>query len=254
MIDSPSLQTELKAATWYAGQVDGIFGPATRAARDNAVRAYVGSPYDQWPEPRREIAAAQWVFRRHKLPVGAIDGVAGPNTLYALELWQNALRDKPGPDVESIWPRQKDMARFYGTPGTNHVLLDLPYPMRLAWDTGTVVKRITINSKCAESAGRALSAALDHYGYDRIVALGLDLFGGCYENRKMRGGSALSTHAFACALDINPLANQLRWTSARAAMAKADCAAFLDAWEKEGWISLGRARNYDWMHIQAARL
>ena len=25
-------------------------------------------------------------------------------------------------------------------------------------------------------------------------------------------------------------------------------------WEDEGWISLGRRRNFDWMHIQAARL
>ena len=25
-------------------------------------------------------------------------------------------------------------------------------------------------------------------------------------------------------------------------------------WESEGWVSLGRLRNFDWMHIQAAKL
>jgi hypothetical protein len=70
----------------------------------------------------------------------------------------------------------------------------------------------------------------------------------------MRGGSSLSTHAFACALDINPEQNQLRWGSDKAKMAHSDCKAFLDAFETQGWISLGRERNFDWMHIQAARL
>ena len=25
-------------------------------------------------------------------------------------------------------------------------------------------------------------------------------------------------------------------------------------WEEEGWVSLERQRNFDWMHVQAARL
>ena len=25
-------------------------------------------------------------------------------------------------------------------------------------------------------------------------------------------------------------------------------------WEEEGWVSLGRTKNPDWMHVQAAKL
>jgi hypothetical protein len=37
-------------------------------------------------------------------------------------------------------------------------------------------------------------------------------------------------------------------------MAQPEYAPFLDLWEAEGFVSLGRARNFDWMHVQAARL
>lgn len=87
-----------------------------------------------------------------------------------------------------------------------------------------------------------------------IRALGLDLFGGCLNVRAMRGGKALSMHSWGIAIDVDPEHNPLRWGRDKARMAGPDYAPFLDIWESEGWISLGRERNYDWMHVQAARL
>ncbi len=258
MIDTRSIQSALKAAGFYQGDVDGNFGNVSRAARDAALRA-AGVKIDGWPHSRLMIALNQWVMTNAAIDVGPIDGLAGPSTEHGLEQWQNALRDTT-PKAAAIrhmpttFPRQKDMLEFYGEPGTGHTRLTLPYPMRIAWDTGATVKSIFIHEKCADSAGRAFARAFDHYGYEKLKALGLDLFGGCFNNRKMRGGSSLSTHAFACALDIDPANNQLRWGADRAKMASPKCAAFLDAFEAEGWISLGRERNFDWMHLQAARL
>jgi hypothetical protein len=154
-----------------------------------------------------------------------------------------------------LFPTQADCQRFYGAPGTNHMLLTLPYEM--TYDDGkkiSVVKRITINKKCADSAFRALTQISKEYNAADRKALGLSIFAGCFNNRPMRGGSQPSMHAYACAIDFDPARNQLKWGRDKARLAKPDCEAFWKAWEAEGWLSLGRARNFDWMHVQAARL
>jgi len=58
----------------------------------------------------------------------------------------------------------------------------------------------------------------------------------------------------AVALDWDPAHNQLNWGRGRASLAASSYDFWWQAWEEEGWVSLGRSRNYDWMHVQAARL
>ncbi len=151
----------------------------------------------------------------------------------------------------NAWPLQKDCRKFYGTPGTNQTLMTLPYPF---YYDGRKLTRITINKRCAESAERALVKIRDTYSAGDLSTLGLNIFSGCYNNRAMRGGTELSMHAFACAIDFDANRNQLKWGRDRARLARPDCLPFWQAWEAEGWVSLGRARNFDWMHVQAARL
>jgi len=98
-----------------------------------------------------------------------------------------------------------------------------------------------------------LSGVLAHYGQAEIRRLRLDLFGGCYNYRRMRGGSAWSTHAWGIALDFDPDRNQLSWGRDKASFAKAEFDKWWEIWENEGWTSLGRTKNYDWMHVQATR-
>jgi hypothetical protein len=151
------------------------------------------------------------------------------------------------------WPRQRECSSFYGKPGTGHTMLIPPYPMVLAWDPQVSVPRFTINKKCADSAKRVLTKALAHYGEQKIRDLGLHLFGGCFNNRPMRGGSALSMHAYACAIDFDPARNQLKWNHKRARLAKPDAVRWWEFWEEEGWRSLGRKFDYDFMHVEAVR-
>lgn len=261
MMDTRSIQTLLARARFLKqSDIDGVSGKGTRAAGLAAIRA-LGVNASLWPRDRQDAAIGQWALRAAGFDPGMIDGRVGSDTKLALERWQNASRDKSVrapeiahlPTASSVWPRQRDMAKFYGAPGTGHVLMPLPYPMVLAWDPDTEVNRITIHGKCAASATRVFTRVLEHYGMDAIRAQNLDRFGGCFAHRPMRGGSQLSTHAFACALDLDPENNQLRWGRDRAHMARPENQFFVDAWRAEGWVSLGVERNFDWMHFQAAR-
>jgi len=70
----------------------------------------------------------------------------------------------------------------------------------------------------------------------------------------MRGGNSWSMHSWGIAIDFDASRNQLRWGREKAVLAKPVYDAWWKAWEDEGWVSLGQERNYDWMHVQAARL
>lgn len=258
MIDDRALQRALATTGHYGGAIDGHYGDASRrAARQSLIGE--GLAIADWIDPRCRIALGQSLMAGAGIETGTIDGLAGPQTRIALEKWQDRLRGATPRAAEvahqpAVFPRQKDVRAFFGKPGQHQVRLALPFPMRLAWDTDTVIRHFSIHEKAHDGAARAFSRIQNHYGDAALCDLGLDLFGGCLNVRKMRGGNAMSMHSWGIAIDFDPAHNALRWGRDRARMAQPQYAAFLDIWEEEGWISLGRERNYDWMHVQAARL
>jgi hypothetical protein len=58
------------------------------------------------------------------------------------------------------------------------------------------------------------------YGIEKIKALQLDDFGGCFNYRKMRGGTQLSLHSWGVAIDLDPDRNLLKETSKTARFAR----------------------------------
>jgi hypothetical protein len=154
------------------------------------------------------------------------------------------------------WPKQNftSMTAFYGPVGENITQIQLPYEMYLAWDEKAKVKKISCNEKCSQSLHRIFEQTLKTYGLKDIQKLKLNSFGGCVNVRKMRGGSAWSIHSWGAAVDLDPDRNLLKWGRDRAVFAKKEYEPFWKIVENEGWTSLGRARNFDWMHFQAANL
>lgn len=140
----------------------------------------------------------------------------------------------------------------YGKPGTesNLVNIKLPYPMRIAWDTKTTVKTMRCHKLVADKFTAVFNDLLLHYGLPKLQELGIDLFGGCYNFRQMCGGSDWSRHSWGIAIDLDPSRNQLKWGKDRAVFAKPEYKAMIDIFYKHGFISLGRERNYDWMHFE----
>jgi hypothetical protein len=146
------------------------------------------------------------------------------------------------------------LIRFYGEVGQNQTRVHVPYTHRLSWEKTTRVNSFSCHEKVHDSLLRVLNRVLDHYGPERIRELQLDLWGGCLNVRKMRGGTRWSMHSWGIALDYDPERNQLKWGRDRAAFAKPEYDRWWQFWEEEGWVSLGRSRNFDWMHLQAAKL
>jgi hypothetical protein len=223
------IQQRLTELGIFQGKTDGIMGPKTRAA----IRGFQ---------------------RIHKLDD---DGIVGPKTY--MVLFQHIIADRldlgsPKAAPNSPWPHQTGCMEFYGPVGSNQVRIEVPYPLVIAWDKRKTVRRVSVHTKVATSSIQVLTRVLDHYGLEAIKKLRLDIWGGTLNVRKMRGGTSWSMHSWGIAWDFDPENNQLRWGRDKALFAKPEYEKWWEFWEEEGWVSLGKARNYDWMHVQAARI
>lgn len=263
------IQQLLAKAGHYRGAIDGDAGPLTMAAVEAARVAGGHGPWTGWNKARRLIGAGQAVLALLGHEPGAIDGWAGHNTAEALTafLTQQATGVVPlwRPDAAgagatgsaaTAWPLQKDMTAFYGPAGGPQCTAGsvvLPIPFTIAWNTVQKVARFSCHMKVAGAMTGIFTEAFRHYGEQAFRKLRLDMFGGCFNHRNMRGGTALSTHAFGAATDLDPERNQLRWGKDRAVFARPDYNAFWDIVEAHGAVSLGRVANFDWMHFQFAR-
>lgn len=146
------------------------------------------------------------------------------------------------------------MVKYYGKVGTNQSTVDVTFPMYLAWGKKQPISRITIHEKCNDSLTRILRRIADEYSPEEIVSNGYHMYGGSLNVRKMRGGNRWSMHAWGTAIDFDPIRNQLKWHKDEAHLAQPHSEKFWEIWEEEDWLPLGRARDFDWMHVQAARL
>jgi hypothetical protein len=240
---------------------DGKIGPITLSAAEK-----VKSKIKNWAsmsDERRVISAAQVILNDAGFEAGLVDGYWGHNTGNAYDDYNGNLgtidrtEEKTAPASSLVFPRQRDMESFYGAAGSSRATAGkaiLPFPFVIAWNTSQSVSRFSCHELVAAPMTAIFTESARHYGEDEFRRLRLDRFGGCYNNRKMRGGSSKSTHACGIAVDLDPENNQLKWGRDRASFARPEYEPFWKIVESHGAISLGREKNFDWMHFQFARL
>lgn len=267
------------------------FGPkSTLAARTFLSTTTLKNSYSpSWSDDRVRTAVEQIIIvTATRYDLGTIDGLIGPRTTYALELYQNISRDKtlqpvavtqptivkpgsvPQSSFPTTFPRQKNVPAFYGPAGSadaQALLSNLPFKLRMDGSLSktasiplgspgapTPITRLRLHKTLHANFLSILNDIVNHYGLSQIASLGLDQFAGSYNYRPMRGGSNLSMHAYGIAVDFDAQRNTLHETARTARFARPEYKPFLDIFYDHGWISLGRERNFDWMHFQAASL
>lgn len=269
------LQAELAKLGHDPGPIDGIPGRKTMQGVDRLIAVHGPEGWKDWADARRQIAAEQLIYLHvYKInQIGAADGYAGELTRYARAVYAARLKNdgKPVPTIEewrdkekphipapggaarTLWPRQQDVEKFYGTPGSGWTLVKMPFPLRLAWEPAKTIPHASVHSKCEPALKRIWERVKEHYGHERLKELRLDFYGGAGNVRKMRGGTRWSMHAYGCAWDVDPDRNQLRWGRDKATLDESAYKPFWDIVYAEGALSLGLERNYDWMHFQFTR-
>ena len=158
-------------------------------------------------------------------------------------------------------PRQRECRTYYGSPGAHHgtvrdrlQTIELTFPLRLSWDLATTTRKMTVHRLCAPHLKRAMEQVYFEYGSERFVSLGLDIYAGGYNPRKMRGKPGQwSMHAYGCAIDLHPEGNELDTPADRALFGQPVYERFLDIMESNGWLPAIRLWGADAMHFQMAR-
>jgi hypothetical protein len=213
--------------------------------------------------------------------LGSLVGIAGARLSVDEEIAKKKIVVPSPPVIEPAVPiRAKprllttaELLKYYGQPGRESDLIRIPtpYPLKIAWDTIPPYDTVTsflCHKKCVKNFENIMKDILTFYGYTRIVELGIDLFGGCYNKRPQRGlekkynaaiaagnmalaVTYLSRHSWATAWDLDPARNTLRETAKTARFARVEYKQMIEAHYDNGFIGYGPERNNDWMHFEA---
>ena len=200
----------------------------------------------------RQKLAQLWL--RHKGAYhGEIDGRWGNLSETAYDsltpIPTSSTISPPSPDFHSV-------TKVFGRAGdeSNLVRFTFPYTMRLAWGNKNEIKTHRCHKLIKAPLEAALAEIFHTYGIDWIVDHGLDLYGGCFNFRKTRGGNSTSKHSWGIAIDLNPAGNgnSTPWADGEQdnmAYASMPTEA-IEIFEKHGFKSGARAWGRDAMHFQ----
>lgn len=264
------IQTYLTNSNFYEYDINGKLDSNTNLAIESALSSYSSELPDNWlvwTSTRKAIAYLQCICNELDIETGDIDGLYGPQTESASHLLkvlhETGALPRAFADIVPVranphnFPIERDseLNDSYGQPcSARLVKVACPWELRLDWNLRSTTNTISIHEKLSDSLALILNNAYDIYGIEGIKKYGLDRYGGSFNCRKKRGSTtSWSTHAWGISIDWYPSKNKLKWDSEKSSLAHQDLDQWWELWEREGWLSLGRSEDRDWMHVQAAK-
>ena len=169
------------------------------------------------------------------------DGFWGRKSIEACKSHLLALMPDQNP-----WPGSgtAELTAFYGQAGNESNLVNIPVDgLGVKYD-GQAVNSVRCHAKVAVSLLRVIKALAKHH--PEVLAD----YNGCFNFRKMRGGSSYSLHAYGAAIDFcaGTNGNHTSWPT-KATMPLGA----MEIFAREGWLSAGAFWGRDGMHFQATR-
>ena len=143
--------------------------------------------------------------------------------------------------------------KIFGRPGDdrNLVTVQMPYERKIDFLTPMpLTKRMQCHKLVAPIFQKIHREVLEYYGMNRIKELEIDLFGGCYNFRKMRGGNDWSRHSWGIAEDLSTKKNSLNMGAKKAQFAKAEYRPLMEAYYDNGFVNQGIEKGFDYMHFE----
>jgi hypothetical protein len=184
-------------------------------------------PSTEEPDPSFQAAQEKVKKQKEERKIKLAEAVADSKR-------QQAIYDRYGnPDDKSKWAK-----------------VVVPKGMNLTYD-GVLQKTIRgVHQDVAQNLINAFKEIVSVYGEQKIKDLKIRLFSGVYSSRKKRGGTTTSLHSWGIAIDLYRSGNLLKTPSPTAKFSQPEYKQMVDIFERNGWYSLGRAKNYDFMHFQ----
>lgn len=181
---------------------------------------------------------------QHKV-LAKVDGILGKETVSKIAGYLGLM-----------WPSQAEVRAgrsIFGKPGDESNLVNVKPAYQLYFE-GKKVSTVRVHKLIAMHVEAAFREIAEAYTAEEIHKLGLDDYSGSFNHRATASGKSLSMHSWGIALDFAAGKNAYSQTSKTASLARPECEKFWKIWESHGAFSLGRERDYDWMHLQFASL
>lgn len=186
-----------------------------------------------------------------------VDGIAGRQTWATLRgvrptvpVQQAPARPVSGAVRFPAVPRSQ-VGHVFGPPGSPRAEAGrclLPFPHVLAWNLSEQIRQFRCHELIAPVMTWVFAEAAKHYGEAQYRLLRLDRWAGCFNPRRVRGGSAWSIHAYGVAVDIDSERNGLHTPTASSPLARPEYADYWRIVEASGGLSFGKRHGRDWMH------